>query len=220
MRLREIASTVAGACGISKVTDSFEDVERFGASPATVANAVENSGANSVGAWAGGRREVPLGVSKRGRDFLAISEREDSVRIAGAPSRVVVLSNPGDRRQLVCVWTWGRAGCHIGAEIRGFDEKPWFNSPKSAKQQDRYTHLAVAAAKLAVDDAGLKISASESQRHSLFLGTTGRLSSISDSDFGQFERTRAVSWLFQQHAPSSQSLDTRLTRSQKSTELF
>ncbi len=45
--------------------------------------------------------------------------------------------------------------CKIGGEVRGFDGKFGFNNPKDSKRTDRYTHLAVAAAKMAVEDSGL-----------------------------------------------------------------
>ncbi|KAL8424660.1 hypothetical protein Efla_006445 [Eimeria flavescens] len=37
-----------------------------------------------------------------------------------------------------------------------FDAKQYFNEPKDAKRNDRYTHFAVAASKLALQDAGLE----------------------------------------------------------------
>jgi 3-oxoacyl-(acyl-carrier-protein) synthase len=45
----------------------------------------------------------------------------------------------------------------IAAEIKNFDAKPYFASPKSAVRNDRYTLLGVAAAKLAVQDAQLDV---------------------------------------------------------------
>lgn len=53
-----------------------------------------------------------------------------------------------------------RFGCHIGAEVKDFDAKEWFGSPKTVNANDRYTHFAVAASRMAVDDAGLQIDQS------------------------------------------------------------
>ena len=45
--------------------------------------------------------------------------------------------------------------CRIAAEIKGFEPTSGFKNPKDARRADRYTQLAVAAAKQAVADAGI-----------------------------------------------------------------
>lgn len=47
--------------------------------------------------------------------------------------------------------------CKIASEISDeqFDPKDFFTNPKNVKSNDRYTHLAVAAARQALKDAGL-----------------------------------------------------------------
>jgi hypothetical protein len=45
--------------------------------------------------------------------------------------------------------------CQIGSECHQFDAKDWFINPKNIKSNDRYTHFAVAAARQALQDAGL-----------------------------------------------------------------
>ena len=45
--------------------------------------------------------------------------------------------------------------CQVAAECRTFDATKYMD-PKEAKRSDRYTHFAVAAAKLAMKDAGLQ----------------------------------------------------------------
>jgi 3-oxoacyl-[acyl-carrier-protein] synthase II len=47
--------------------------------------------------------------------------------------------------------------CQIGSEVPDdmFDAKEWFTNPKNVKSNDRYTHLAVAAARMALRDAGI-----------------------------------------------------------------
>jgi len=46
-------------------------------------------------------------------------------------------------------------GCQIGSVIQDFKAKDYFTNTKSIRSNDRYTHLGVAAARLALDDAGL-----------------------------------------------------------------
>ena len=47
--------------------------------------------------------------------------------------------------------------CQIGSEVPDdmFNAKEWFTNPKNVKSNDRYTHLAVAAARMALRDADL-----------------------------------------------------------------
>ncbi len=44
--------------------------------------------------------------------------------------------------------------CKIGSEVVNFDPKQYFRSKKSIKTNDRATHFAVAASRMALDDAG------------------------------------------------------------------
>ncbi|MDB4499222.1 beta-ketoacyl-[acyl-carrier-protein] synthase II, partial [Akkermansiaceae bacterium] len=43
----------------------------------------------------------------------------------------------------------------IAGEVKDFDPKPFFKNPKDARRMDRYAHLGIAAAKMALDDSGL-----------------------------------------------------------------
>jgi 3-oxoacyl-[acyl-carrier-protein] synthase II len=45
--------------------------------------------------------------------------------------------------------------CQIGGEVRNFEPKDFFNNPKDVRRTDRYTHLAMAAAKMAMRDSGV-----------------------------------------------------------------
>jgi 3-oxoacyl-[acyl-carrier-protein] synthase II len=47
--------------------------------------------------------------------------------------------------------------CKIGGQVRGFDPKPFFKNPKDLRRTDRFTQLAMAAAKMAVEDCGIDI---------------------------------------------------------------
>src|ERR1700745_69314 len=45
--------------------------------------------------------------------------------------------------------------CKIGGQVDDFDPKPFFKNPKDVRRTDRFTHLAMAAAKTAVADSGI-----------------------------------------------------------------
>jgi len=45
--------------------------------------------------------------------------------------------------------------CRIAGEVRDFEPKDYFNNPKDVRRTDRYTHLAMAAAKSAMRDGGI-----------------------------------------------------------------
>jgi 3-oxoacyl-[acyl-carrier-protein] synthase II len=45
--------------------------------------------------------------------------------------------------------------CRVASEVNDFDPAPFFDNPKSIKSNDRYTHFAVAASRLAMEDAGI-----------------------------------------------------------------
>ena len=48
--------------------------------------------------------------------------------------------------------------CQIAAEIRDFNGTPYFNTPKDVRRCDRYTQMAIAAAKKAVQDSGINLA--------------------------------------------------------------
>ncbi|HEX8898459.1 MAG TPA: beta-ketoacyl synthase N-terminal-like domain-containing protein, partial [Chthoniobacterales bacterium] len=45
--------------------------------------------------------------------------------------------------------------CRIAGEVHNFEPKNFFNNPKDVRRTDRYTHLAMAAAKMAMQDSGV-----------------------------------------------------------------
>jgi 3-oxoacyl-[acyl-carrier-protein] synthase II len=55
--------------------------------------------------------------------------------------------------------------------IRGFDPRPYFRSPKSIKLADRKAQLAVAAAVMAFDDAGLEVAPYDRERIGISMGS-------------------------------------------------
>ena len=61
--------------------------------------------------------------------------------------------------------------CQIAAECRDFDPVKYMDA-KEAKRSDRYTHFAVAAAKLAMQDSGLVVGENiESERFGVLIGS-------------------------------------------------
>jgi 3-oxoacyl-[acyl-carrier-protein] synthase II len=59
--------------------------------------------------------------------------------------------------------------CRIAGEISGFDPLDFMDS-KAAKRSDRFSHLAVASAKLAVEDAGLNLDSIPKDRVGVYFG--------------------------------------------------
>src|SRR6266700_954239 len=45
--------------------------------------------------------------------------------------------------------------CRIGGQVRGYDPTPFFKNPKYLRRTDRFTQLAMAAAKMALDNSGI-----------------------------------------------------------------
>jgi 3-oxoacyl-[acyl-carrier-protein] synthase II len=54
--------------------------------------------------------------------------------------------------------------CQIAGEVRDFDPKNYFKNPKDVRRTDRYTHLAMAAAKMAKDDSGVDLDKIDRRR--------------------------------------------------------
>src|SRR6201982_3653063 len=48
--------------------------------------------------------------------------------------------------------------CKIGGQIRDFDPRPFFKNPKDVRRTDRFTQLAMAAAKMALQDSGIDVA--------------------------------------------------------------
>lgn len=59
----------------------------------------------------------------------------------------------------------------IGGEARGFDPAPYFSNPKDARRMDRYAHLSIAAAQMALRDSGLLESEVNRDRVGVMLGS-------------------------------------------------
>ena len=58
----------------------------------------------------------------------------------------------------------------IAGEVRDFDAKSWVN-PKDAKKMDTFIHYGLAAALMAMDDAGLEITEANAERAGVLIGS-------------------------------------------------
>src|SRR5215217_3269910 len=47
--------------------------------------------------------------------------------------------------------------CQIAGELRDFEPKNYFKNPKDVRRTDRYTHIAMGAAKMAMEDCGIDV---------------------------------------------------------------
>ncbi len=61
--------------------------------------------------------------------------------------------------------------CRIAGEVRDFTAAPHFKAPKEVHRSDRFTHLAVAAAKEAMADAGLTGPLGDPERFGCIIGS-------------------------------------------------
>jgi 3-oxoacyl-[acyl-carrier-protein] synthase II len=59
----------------------------------------------------------------------------------------------------------------IGGEIRDFDHTQYFSNPKDARRMDRYAHLSIAAAQMALAESGLAESEIDRDRVGVMLGS-------------------------------------------------
>ncbi len=59
----------------------------------------------------------------------------------------------------------------IGGEVKDFDPTPWFKDKKAARRVDRFTHLAMGAAGMAIEDSGLDLDAIDKTRVGVMVGS-------------------------------------------------
>jgi 3-oxoacyl-[acyl-carrier-protein] synthase II len=59
----------------------------------------------------------------------------------------------------------------IGGEVRDFDHTQYFSNPKDARRMDRYAHLSIAAAQMALNESGLAESEIDRDRVGVMLGS-------------------------------------------------
>jgi 3-oxoacyl-[acyl-carrier-protein] synthase II len=71
--------------------------------------------------------------------------------------------------------------CRIAGEVRNFEPKNFFNNPKDARRTDRFTQLAMAAAKMAWADGGVDLEKINRQRFGAIVSSgIGGLKTLED----------------------------------------
>ena len=71
--------------------------------------------------------------------------------------------------------------CQIAGEVLGFEPKNYFKNPKDVRRTDRYTHLAMAAAKMAKDDSGVDLEKVDRRRFGVIVSSgIGGLRTLED----------------------------------------
>ena len=71
--------------------------------------------------------------------------------------------------------------CQIGGEVRGFDPKPFFRNPKDIRRTDRFAQLALAAAKMALENSGIDLERLNRDRFGVIVSSgIGGLKTLED----------------------------------------
>ena len=71
--------------------------------------------------------------------------------------------------------------CRIGGDVLDFDPKNFFNNPKDIRRTDRFTHLAMGAAKLAMQDGGIDVEQVRRDRFGVIVSSgIGGLKTLED----------------------------------------
>ncbi len=71
--------------------------------------------------------------------------------------------------------------CQIGGEVRNFNPKDFFNNPKDARRTDRFSQLAMAAAKMAMADCGVDMEKIDRRRFGAIVSSgIGGLKTLED----------------------------------------
>lgn len=71
--------------------------------------------------------------------------------------------------------------CQIAGEVRDFEPKDFFTNPKDVRRTDRYTHFAMAAAKMAMQDCGIDLEKVDRHRFGAIISSgIGGLKTLED----------------------------------------
>src|SRR6266702_128099 len=71
--------------------------------------------------------------------------------------------------------------CQIAGEVRDFDPKPFFKSSKDIRRTDRFAQLAMAAAKMALEDSGIDLEKLRRNRFGVIVSSgIGGLKTLQD----------------------------------------
>src|SRR2546428_10999850 len=61
--------------------------------------------------------------------------------------------------------------CKIGGEVRGFEPKRYFKNAKDVRRTDRFAQLALAAAKMALEDSGIDLERTNRERFGVIVSS-------------------------------------------------
>jgi 3-oxoacyl-[acyl-carrier-protein] synthase II len=71
--------------------------------------------------------------------------------------------------------------CRIAGEVRDFDPKPFFKNAKDVRRTDRFAQLAMAAAKMAMEDSGIELEKTRRDRFGVIVSSgIGGLRTLED----------------------------------------
>jgi 3-oxoacyl-[acyl-carrier-protein] synthase II len=71
--------------------------------------------------------------------------------------------------------------CRIAGELKDFEPKNYFENPKEVRRTDRYTHLAMAAARMAMADSGAELEKIDRRRFGVIVSSgIGGLKTLED----------------------------------------
>ncbi len=71
--------------------------------------------------------------------------------------------------------------CKIAGQVRNFDPKDYFKNPKDARRTDRFTQLAMAAAKMSLEDCGIDLEKTDLTRFGAIVSSgIGGLKTLED----------------------------------------
>ncbi len=74
-----------------------------------------------------------------------------------------------------------RYDCRIAGQVRDFDAKNFFNNPKDVRRTDRFAQLAMAAAKMAMEDSGVDLDRLNRERFGVVVSSgIGGLKTLED----------------------------------------
>jgi 3-oxoacyl-[acyl-carrier-protein] synthase II len=72
---------------------------------------------------------------------------------------------------LIGAFDTAKFDCKIAGEVRDYNPTPYYKTPKDVRRTDRYTQLAVGAAKMALDDGGYDLGALDLDRMGVMIGS-------------------------------------------------
>jgi 3-oxoacyl-[acyl-carrier-protein] synthase II len=91
------------------------------------------------------------------------------------------LKNGASGIELVQAFDTTGYDCRIGGEVRNFNPKDFFNNPKDARRTDRFSQLAMAAAKMAMADCGVDLERVDRNRFGAIVSSgIGGLKTLED----------------------------------------